>query len=206
MKNSNDLKKYIAAFTEILFSSFNITFWVFDLIFYAVATTQKSVNLPSFFYIGVLVLGFLLSAVKKVVDKDRIIEALQEDIPTISLYLRDAQNSDGKRTKILRIRNLWSKPIKDIEIEPINRGNLFKLYFRIDDTNILKQDEERDLIHDSDTNIGKHLVFPSSFNPKYANADFDMKIKFKDMQNIRYEYVFNLGKSGIFVKNSKRIG
>jgi hypothetical protein len=135
------------------------------------------------------------------------------DIPILGVYLRRNQIRGTKKVDLFRVRNLWTKLIKDIRIDPVSAGRLFTLRFELEDTNILKPDEERDLIHDeergliydSDTNTEKYLFFPAAFDPKYATANFAMTISFKDAQNNKYKNIYNLGKDGVFLKESSRL-
>ncbi len=198
------LSKNIKVLREIITSSVFLAIVLLDLILYGLGLFDKSVEFSSLVYWGLFLLAFLIASLKIIVEKDEQISKSKSEMPILGLYLRHNQIRSGKKISLLRVRNLWVKPIKDIQIKPIETG-VYSFKFNLDDTNILKPDEERDLIHSSDTDIGNKLVYPSVFNPKYANADFEMTAEFKDAKDNIYQNKFNLGKSGIKIISSSRV-
>lgn len=199
------LKDSFIAFKEIFLTTTNMVFWVVDLIAFFISLQVKAVSFSPLFYLIVLVLGFLLSSIKIISDKNIIIEAHEKEVPIVGVYLRRIPKEGGFRMKVqwpvLRIRNLHDKPIKDINFRPIN-AYLFKYIFKIEGTNILKPDEERNIIS---TDEYKGLPILSNFDPKYATANFEMIFTFEDSNNNKYKTYYNLGKSGIFMKSTEKV-
>jgi len=197
----DDFGHYFKAFKEIFLSTLNIAFWGLDALLFAFSLLAKSVNLPSYIYLMILIAGFVISAIRIIADKNSQIFAYKNEVPVLGLYLKRNQIRNGKKVDLFRVRNLWTKLIKNVEIKPITAGgHLFVFNFKLDGTNILKPDEERDLIHNSNREIGI-----AAFDPNYATANFSITINFSDANNNKYQNIFNLGKSGVFLKASRRI-
>jgi hypothetical protein len=114
--------------------------------------------------------------------------------------------------QIIRIRNLGDKPLVNTEIESWNLIVLHKgseekwrIEFSIPFPNVIKADEERDLLlktflNSSETSfeLWPHL------HPKYAKFKILLKVRFHDIRGIRYQAKFAMGKGELNIISSPK--
>jgi hypothetical protein len=189
------MEKTVKAGGEIIFSWLFMVFSIVDAIAILIGLLDSRITFSPSTYAYILIIGFIVSAVKVVVKKNDSLDRVN----VLAIYHR----LKNGRNNLLRIRNLGSEPVHDIEFEDINpvtgtagKKRMFTSHFKIDGTNILAQNEERDIIcsYDSTTNDNELLAM---FMPKYATKNYTLIVSYKNSYGISHQTKFNLGKDGI---------
>ena len=195
------MRNYINAIRELLINWVNGIFWLLDAVVWLVGLYSKRYLLKWYHYLGIVSLGFLLSAIKVIAEKNK---KLTLDIPSVALYLRKKESVKSRR---LRIRNNHSKlPIINVKFPDIvtsfqDAGSKLVFHIEMDGENILEPHEERDCIFRASKN-GKERTddfFMAHLDKRFANTDFKVIVLYGDMSGNRYKMIYNMGKSGTYV-------
>lgn len=116
-------------------------------------------------------------------------------MPIPVIYLRKGKDS---LKKICRIRNLGYGPMLNIHIDDFNFSTDKKssrLTLELPPPNILKTNEERDLIVKSyiDSNLQSNFDLSVHLDPEFANLYIPLNIYFEDIRGIKYIVTIAMG-------------
>lgn len=190
------MAQYLKILVEITTTTISKITYAVDIILFLLGLFINSPQLPKFIYVIILTIGFIFSSIEVINKRDNLIKRLKNtNMPAITLYFKKI-NTDT----VLKIMNLWDKPIKDIQTKKIKLSKIHTFGFILDGTNILRPNERRELILTDDNNK-PHPESLACFNPKYLTIETEMTFIFKDFNNKRYEAVIRFEKQGIKCKS-----
>lgn len=192
------MTKHLKIIIEIATTTTSKITYAVNIILFSLSLFFNSPELPRFYYALILLIGFIISTIEIIEKRDDLIKKIKNiDMPAITLYFKKVNNKT-----VLKIMNLWNKPIKDIQTNHIKLSKLFTFGFILSGTNILRPDERRELIL-TDGNNKPHVNpgFLASFKPEYLTVKTEMAFSFKDFNNKKYKAIMKFEKEGIRCKS-----
>lgn len=156
-------------------------------------------NLIILFFTGVVVSLYtkVTFDLKKVSEEQKELSML----PLFAVYFRGKKGTKKK----FRIRNIGNGVAFDINIDrtrwTITADKVIHLKLRLSGTNVLIPEEERDLENKVLVNGRENsdLSMVVHFDEDFANRDYKLVIKFKNILGIEYKSIIRAGKSGISI-------
>jgi uncharacterized membrane protein YiaA len=198
------MKQYLKIVQEIITNTISKITYVIDIILFFLSLFIESPQLQKSTYFIILIIGFVFSSIEIINRRDNLIKKLEKtNIPVITLYFKKI----GSKT-VLKIMNLWDKPIKDIRTSKkvFSKLSKFTFNFILDGTNILRPSERRELIlADGNNKPHSHPEYLACFNPKYLTVKTKMDFIFKDFNNHKYKAEMVFEKQGIRCKSISTI-